>query len=84
MAQINKKTRICKSFFIATVVAIRAVVKNGFQCIAQLLRPRLESEDQIDLDLDLGTTANSGTQVLTLDVVYYNWADIITKYFWLR
>ena len=33
MTQIKEKTRICKSVVIATVVAIRGVVKNGFHCI---------------------------------------------------
>ena len=32
MTQIEEKTGICKSFVIATVVAIRAVVKNGYHC----------------------------------------------------
>ena len=32
MTQIKKKTVICKSVIIATVVAIRDVVKNGFHC----------------------------------------------------
>ena len=33
MTQIEKKTGICKSVVIATVVAIRDDVKNGFHCI---------------------------------------------------
>ena len=33
MTQIKEKTGICKSVVIATVVAIRGVVKNGFHCI---------------------------------------------------
>ena len=33
MAQIKEKTGIPKSVVIATVVAIRAVLKNGFHCI---------------------------------------------------
>ena len=33
MAQRKEKTGICKSVVIATVVAIRDVVKNGFHCI---------------------------------------------------
>ena len=33
MTQIKEKTGICKSVVIATVVAIRDVVKNGFHCI---------------------------------------------------
>ena len=28
-----------------------------------------------------GTTANEGTQVLTLDVIYYSWEDIDITYF---
>ena len=31
----KEKTEICKSVVIATVVAIRDVVKNGFHCIHQ-------------------------------------------------
>ena len=33
MTQRKEKTGICKSVIIATVVAIRGVVKNGFHCI---------------------------------------------------
>ena len=33
MTQRKEKTGICKSVVIATVVAIRDVVKNGFHCI---------------------------------------------------
>ena len=32
MTQIKEKTGICKAVVIATVVAIRDVVKNGFHC----------------------------------------------------
>ena len=32
MTQIQEKTGICKSVVIATVVAIRDVVKSGFHC----------------------------------------------------
>ena len=32
MTQRKEKTGICKSVVIATVVAIRDVVKNGFHC----------------------------------------------------
>ena len=33
MTQIKEKKGICKSVVVATVVAIRGFVKNGFHCI---------------------------------------------------
>ena len=42
MTQIEEKMGICKSVVIATVVAIRDVVKNGFHCIQILNNGRDE------------------------------------------
>ena len=36
MTQIKEITGICKSAIIATVVAVRDVIKNGFHCIVRL------------------------------------------------
>ena len=47
MTQRKEKKGICKSFVIATVVAIRDVVKNGFHCIYPDYR-HLKHNDKMD------------------------------------
>ena len=47
MTQIKEKTWICKSVILATVVAIRAVIKNGFyHCIINLFFHQLYHFDK--------------------------------------
>ena len=47
MTQIKKKVGFCKSVVIATVVAIRDVVKNGFHCIAPVRHEYLHEKKKI-------------------------------------
>ena len=51
MTQRKEKTGICKSVVIATVVAIRDVVKNGFHCTI-LSTDEVPIVDQKRLSLD--------------------------------
>ena len=72
MTQIKEKTGICKSVIIATVVAIRDVVKNGFHCtdIDSLTTPDIHEVPQAEVlqyKEYLGLRAVSASGGISLD-----------------
>ena len=72
MTQRKGKTGICKYVVIATVVAIRDVVKNGFHCTASRQASRFRSGTTTKKrTLLCGTFGNGGTMGGTYTFMFF-------------